>query len=164
MTACAEELPVAQETPPRSFVLGGVRIDDRQADGASWKGTAARAEGSLDESEFEDIVLTVTTADPVRVYQIRAPRGTMSFETRTGVFQDLVVTDEQGGVLRAGRGLFDGEAQTLTTEGPMTFVAQGMEMSAPRGVVDLETGNIAVEGPVQGRYEATLKRREPRGP
>ncbi len=156
--ACEEALPVAEETPPRFFVLAGVHIDDRQADGSTWRGTASRAEGSLDESELEDIILTVTTAEPSRVYEIRAPRGTMSFESRTGVFQDIVITDEQGGVLRAGRGLFDGSSQTLTTEGPMTFLAEGVEMSAPRGVIDLETGKLSVEGPVEGRYAPTPKR------
>lgn len=136
-------------------MLGGVRIDDRQPDGSSWKGTASRAEGSLDESEFQNIILTVTTAEPARVYEIRAPRGTMSFEERTGLFQDMVLTDEDGGVLRAGQGRFDGEAQTLATEGPMRFDAQGMNMTAPSGVIDLETGKISVKGPVEGRYLST---------
>ncbi|MEO1175083.1 MAG: hypothetical protein AAFX94_23970, partial [Myxococcota bacterium] len=110
------------------------------------------AEGSLEESDFEDLELTLTTGEPVRIYVVRAPTGTMNFDERKGVFKDLVVTDDQGGVLRAGVGYYDGNARTLTTEGPMEFTAQEVTMRAPRGVIDLESGAMTVEGPVNGRY------------
>lgn len=148
---CEESLSVAAETPPRAFVLGRVHIDDRQPNGSSWVGTAQRAEGSLEESDFQDLELTLTTGEQ-RIYSVRAPSGTMNFDAQKGVFQNLVVTDDQGGVLTAGVGYYDGEAGTLTTEGPMEFTAQDVTMRAPRGVIDLESGAMTVEGPVKGRY------------
>ncbi|MEM6733424.1 MAG: hypothetical protein AAF658_17835, partial [Myxococcota bacterium] len=56
--ACEDPLPQADETPEGAFVLKGVAIDDRRPDGSTWVGTAERAEGSLDLSDFERIELT----------------------------------------------------------------------------------------------------------
>lgn len=161
--ACEDALPVAEETPERAFVLNGVNIDDQQPDGSRWQGRAQRARGSLDESDFEQIRIVVTGAEQ-RSYVIEAPRGTMNFETRRGVFQDMVVTDEDGGVVRAGVGHYDGEAGTLSTDGPMALESNGIVVDASRAVIDLETGAMDVQGPIQGRYQATEPTASPPAP
>ncbi|MEO0593991.1 MAG: hypothetical protein AAFZ38_10450 [Myxococcota bacterium] len=162
--ACDDALPVAEETPERAFVLNGVNIDDQQPDGSRWQGRAQRARGSLDESDFEQIRIVITGAEQQRSYVIEAPRGTMNFETRRGVFQDMVVTDEDGGVVRAGVGHYDGEAGTLSTDGPMALESNGIVVDAPRAVIDLETGAMDVQGPIQGRYQATDPTASPPAP
>lgn len=154
VVSCDEHLPIAEETPQGAFVLNQVQIDDKHPDGTRWHGVAKSARGNLNESDFETIEVTITSGDTGRSFVVNAPQGTMNFETRQGVFHDLVVTDEDGGVLRAGLGRYNGEAGTLTTEGPMIFEAQGLSMTAPQGVMDLQSGELDVVGPITGRYDA----------
>lgn len=151
--SCDDEPAVAPETPAKQFVLEDVRIDDKHEDGSTWQGTAKRADGDLSSHALTEPHLVITTADaPPRRWEVRAPRGTVSFDDRRGTFDEVVITDEAGGVLTAGRAVIEGSEERIVAEGPLHFVTPELSLRAPRGTVSMRDGTAHIEGPVIGRY------------
>lgn len=154
--ACNEAPGRAELTPKEQFVLEEIRFSETLDDGTQWVGRANRAEGSLEDAVFEHVELDVTTADSKK-YWIRSPRARLNFDSRRGVFENMILTDEAGATLRAGKGDYYGVDGKLDASGPVRFDAEGVRVDAARGSVDLNEGSVLIEGPVQGTYHKSAQ-------
>ncbi len=150
--ACNESAPDTYATPAKQFVLHGVRIDEKRADGTRWEGTASTSEGDLTVNDFTNAELTVTTPE-ARRYLVRSPTGTFDFDSDKGIFEDTKVTDEGGGIVHGGKAHYQGDAHVIRGEGPTRFYTPDMRTTAAGSTIHLDTGTVDVTGPVMGRYD-----------
>ncbi len=150
--ACNEPRQETAATPEKQFVLHGVHIDEKRADGTRYEGTAKTSEGDLTVNDLTDAELLVTTP-AARKYLVRSPTGTFDFDKDVGTFEDTKVTDEGGGTVHGGRTRYDGAAKLIVGDGPTRFLTPDMRTTAAGSTIHLDTGTVDVVGPVMGRYD-----------
>jgi hypothetical protein len=149
---CNEHETPTGATPEKQFVLHGVHIDEKRADGTRWEGTAETSAGDLAINDFTNAALNVTTPEQ-RKYLVRSPTGTFDFDKDVGTFEETKVTDEGGGIVHGGRAHYDGAAHLIHGEGPTRFLTPDMRTTAASSTIHLDTGTVDVVGPVMGRYD-----------
>lgn len=163
LAACDDEGPRTRiAAPERQFALEGLSLSDRRPDGSVWNGKAASALGDTSNVEVETLELEVTTAGAApRTFVIRAPKGALAFDARTGTFPSVVVDDRAGATLEAGDTTYDGPTERVDAAGPLLFRSPELIVHGSSGTATLKDGTILVRGPVKGRYEPPSRPREP---
>lgn len=165
LAACDDGADSARiAAPERQFALEGLSLSDRRPDGSVWQGRAAGALGDTSNVEVEKLELEVTTAGSApRTFVIRAPRGSLAFDTRTGTFPAVVVDDRAGATLEAGDTRYDGATEQVDAAGPLLFRSPELVVRGSSGTATLNDGTIVVRGPVTGRYEPPSAQPTPSG-